>query len=134
MSSPLSKIVYPSSVLSPASPTTLNFQWAAKNIPGFVFDRVGTDTESSAGYQQSITQFVRTEFNVEMPFIAIGADLANWGAFVAAAIRRIPFDFYPDASQSAFNTCLMMDDTISAEYRSAGLYKIGTMRWKLLVA
>jgi len=118
-----------------AAPTNTTFQpaYPMRHMPGFVFSRIGNDTESSAGYQQSITQFVRQEFEVDAPHVAVGQDTLSWAAFIQSAIQRVPFDFYPDASSPAFNTYIMMDNKSAAGYSSPGFYSIGKMTWKLLI-
>ena len=132
MASIYSKIVYPSQLIQSGG-TSFQPAYPMRFMPGFVFNRVGDDTESSAGYQQSITQFIRSEFEVEAPDVAVGTDTANWARFIQAAMVRAPFDFYPDASLSGYNTYILMENRIAAEYASPGFYKIGKMTWKLFI-
>ena len=132
MASIYSKIVYPSQLIQSGG-TSFQPAYPMRRMPGFVFTRVGDDTESSAGYQQSITQFIRGEFEVEAPDVALGTDTAKWVAFIQSALTRVPFDFYPDASLSAYSTYIMMDNKVAAEYASPGFYAIGRMTWKLFI-
>jgi hypothetical protein len=120
---------------APKPPYGTVFQpaYPMRHMPGFVFSRIGNDTESSAGYQQSITQFLRQEFEVDAPHVTVGTDTTNWATFVKSALTRVPFDFYPDASSGVFNTYIMMDNKSAAAYSSPGFYSIGKMTWKLLI-
>ena len=133
MASIYSKFRYPAQIVQSGG-TVFQPAYPMRFMPGFDYAWIGTDTESSAGYQQSITQFIRTEFEVEAPNVAVGTDTANWARFIQSALTLVPFDFYPDASSSAYNTYILMDKKVAAQYSSPGIYSIGKMMWKLLIS
>jgi hypothetical protein len=125
------KIIYPSVVVQ-AGGTSFTFPYP-RNFPAFLLQRYGKDTLSGAGLQQSMTQFVDVQFDFSVPWIA-NAMATTWFNFLMSAIRRVPFDFYPDVTQTSYFTLLLMDDAAGLAYKTAGQYELKTVKVRILIA
>jgi hypothetical protein len=124
------KIVYPSTIVEEGG-TSFVFPYPA-NFPAFRLRRFGKDTLSGAGLQQSMTQFIDTQFDFQVPWVA-AAMASTWFLFFLSALQKVPFDFYPDASQTTCLTCLLMDDAVDLDYKSAGQYELKTVKLRVLI-
>lgn len=119
---PKPKIVYPSSVLAPASPVTLAFARSPRRVPSFVLESIRHDNRASSGVQEVVYERTDKFWEGELEYVASGAEIAAWQAFEESALQGIPFDYYPDATSSAFTTFFLEDQQMSAAYKVPGQY------------
>jgi hypothetical protein len=124
------RVVYPSAVIESGG-AAFTFGYP-KGFPAFRLKRSGKDTLSGAGLQQSMTQFLDVQFDFGVPYVP-ASDAAAWFMFIKSALQRVPFDFYPDATKTAYLTCLLMDDEAALDYRAAGCYELKTMNLRILI-
>ena len=110
------------------APTTwgyeLIFKYPARKIPYFSPSWKGHDDFSTAGWQQSITWYVDELLPFEVPYISGDNDAWAWKQFLGSAIRRVPFDFYPDSTQQAYSTLLNTDSNLPMSYKAPNLYSL----------
>lgn len=124
------KIVYPSAIIQSGG-ASFTFTYP-RRFPAFQLKRIGKDSLSGAGLQQSMTQYVDVQFDFDVPVIA-NAQAATWFAFLMSAIQRIPFDIYPDATKTNYITCLLMDNGAGLPWRSPGYFELKTMHLRVLI-
>jgi len=125
------KIVYPSIVVQ-ANGTTFAFNYPAREFPAFHLERYGKDKLSGAGLQQSMTQFIDTQFDFHVPFVP-GSDVVSWFNFCVSALQQVPFDLYPDAASPKFITCLLMNKAADMKRQSPGRYELQTLKVRVLI-
>src|SRR3954463_6820855 len=73
------------------------------------FEAVRHDSITSSGVRQSMTERVDRIRPVTFESVP-WADLPDWVDFLSYAIEGGPFDYYPDATLSAFQTFELVDD------------------------
>jgi hypothetical protein len=99
------KIVYPtSSEAGAGGQTSLTFKWPPYNVSPYITQPVGAEDYASHGAHVAMTERVDHWQKMDMPWIALGSDLTAWQAFLDWAALGGDFDYYPDASQSAYTT------------------------------
>lgn len=128
----LPKIIYPSSVLAPAG-STLFFARPPRKVAAYNQNPIRHDTLALAGVRQTI--FIRRDdfLEFEMEWVAIGADITSWSAFMAYALQGGPFDYYPDATINSFTTYLHEKGPWKAAYKVVGQYTFG-MKFRVYVS
>ena len=112
----------------------LIFKYPGRNFPYFSPSWHGHDDFSTGGWQQSITWYVDELMPIEVPYISADRDAWAWKQFLGAAVRRVPFDFYPDSTQQSFQTLVSMDSAPSMTYKAAGLYSLKMKCRKVILA
>lgn len=125
------KIVYPSSVLFPPTPTTLNFKYQPRHVQFFSYEAVRHDNRASSGVQEVIYERTDEFFNADMEYVTTSdSDVANWQTFLQSAIQGIPFDYYPDpvGAPTTFTTYFADDKNYAAEYKAPGVWTF-SMKW-----
>jgi len=68
------------------------------------------DSTTISGYRQSITEHVEKFLTLDMQFVPLAGDLANWATFIDYAITGGAFDYYADATLGGLET-FTLDDT-----------------------
>jgi hypothetical protein len=115
--------------------TSFTFVYPPRNLPAFDRQGIVEESLSTGGVRQIV--WLRTDSfqDIDMPFIVKGADADAWTLFLAYAVRGTPFDYYPDASQSAHDSYALVGDmdTVRLEYRSPGLYQLKLRARKIIV-
>lgn len=113
--------------------TTLAFQWPPRNVPAKNYESAGSATISAAGVKQCVTLRIDEFLSLDMPFLALGTDATAWADFMFnCALLGVPFDYYPDASLSAYTTWMLEDTTFLEAYRCPGMVNF-SMKWRKLV-
>ena len=112
----------------------LIFKYPGRKFPYFSPKRYGHDDFSTAGWQQSITWYIDQLMPFEVPYISGDTDAWAWKQFLNSAIQRVPFDFYQDSTQQAFQTLILMDDTPQMAYKSPGLYSLKLSTRQVILA
>lgn len=103
-------------------PTTLAFERQPRRVAAYSYVATRHDNVATSGVRESVTERVDQFLEFEMEYVALGADVAAWAAFMAYALRGGPFSYYPDSSQPAFTNCWLEDSNWRADYKSAGQY------------
>lgn len=119
-------MAYPKIVYTPAGGTeqTLNFVLPPRMQPGYQKAAVRHDNVSTAGLRESVLERIDEFLEFTLEWIKVGADLANWTAFLDYALTGAPFAYYPDASQQAFTNYLLEDSEAKIEYKAAGVWSL----------
>jgi hypothetical protein len=115
-------IKYPSSVLSPPAQTALNFVYRPRKVPYFDLEAVRHDNTASSGVREVVWERTDTFLNFDMEWVVNGTDVQAWLAFEQSALQGIPFDYYPDATLTAFTTYYVEDKKVTGAYKSPGYY------------
>jgi len=82
-----------------------------------------SDSISSSGLRQSVTERIDRVLTLEFPSIPEG-DLTNWDAFISWILAAGQFDYYPDSTLSSSNTYQVVDTDLGPEWVGYMLYKI----------
>lgn len=82
-----------------------------------------TDSVSSSGLRQSITERIERVLTLDFPAIP-ESDLNNWDAFITWILGAGQFDYYPDSGSSSHNTYQVVDTDLGPERIGYQLYKI----------
>lgn len=118
-------------------PTTwgneLIFTYPGRQFPYYNPIWHGHDEFSTAGWQQSITWYVDSITDFEVPYIADGTDASAWQSFLTSAIQRVPFDFYQDSTQGTFISLILTINNPKMEYIYPGLYKLAMKARKVIL-
>jgi hypothetical protein len=110
----------PKIVYNPGSGNvTLTFSRPVRNVPSVDKRADRTDSISTAGVKQTILRRVDEFLTFDLDYVPL-ADMAAWSSFMDYALAGKSFDYYPDASQSAFTTYTLESTTFTAAYRAAG--------------
>ena len=88
------------------------------------------DSITSSGLRQTMLERVDTLKNLELANIA-WADLPALGEFMAFAVQGGSFQFYPDATQTAYQTWELLDDNFDPRFSARGLSKC-TLKLRLV--
>jgi hypothetical protein len=121
---PIPKIVYPSSVLSPGSTTTLQLTYQPRMIPLLTYESIRHTNVASSGVTEQVWE--RTDEFLEASaewIINHNSEAAGWQAFLASAAQGVPFDYYPDHTISPFTTYYLEDTNIKVEYVQLDIYR-----------
>jgi len=104
--------------------TSFTFLYPSRNLAAVDRTAEREDSISTGGVRQIV--WLRTdEFqDIELPFIAQGADADAWTLFLASAVNGTPFDYYPDAGLEAHASYTLEEKVARLEYRSPGLYQV----------
>ncbi len=102
----------------------LIFTYPGRQFPYFNPVWKGHDDFSTAGWQQSITWYIDSLTDFEVPYIQAGTDAWAWKQFLIAALKRVPFDFYPDSTLGTFSTLINIDTNPKMAYKYPGLYSL----------
>ena len=105
---------------------TLLFKYPPRSVSGFSMAAAAHDNISSAGVRERVIERIDNFLELEMPFVAVGADLSNWQTFLQFALAGGQFSYYADSSQSSFTNYWLDDAKETAAYRHPGIYS-----WKL---
>ena len=116
MSNP--KIVYDPGT----GPTTLTFLRQPRKVPAYEYNALRHDNISSAGVREAVLERIDTFLELEMDWVAIGADVQAWNQFMQFALGGGQFGYYPDASLPGFTNYWLEDSNWTAAYKSPGLY------------
>jgi hypothetical protein len=100
----------------------LAFNYPPRNVAAYNSVATRHDNISSSGVRESILERIDNFLEIELQTVLLGADVANWNAFMQYALQGGQFSYYPDASQSAFTNYWLEDTTWKAGYRAPGLY------------
>jgi hypothetical protein len=84
---------------------------------------VRSDSISSSGLRQSITERIDRVLTLEFPVIP-EEDLNDWDAFISWILAAGQFDYYPDSSSGSHNTYQVVDTDLGPERVGYQLYKI----------
>jgi hypothetical protein len=103
-------------------PVTLVFLYPPRNLPAYDMRAVRHDNIASSGVRESILERIDNFLGLDMPWVAIAADVAAWAAFMLFALAGGQFQFFPDASQAAYTNYWLEDTNWRAAYRSPGYY------------
>jgi hypothetical protein len=135
MASIYAKIIYPSSVLSPTYPVTLTFQFPARKQTFWDVNFVRHDNVASSGVRETVYERRDAFLEFDMPYIASGYDAAGWQDFLESAGQGIPFDFYPDSSDSGtFTTYTLENTSAKLDWVSPGLWQLPGLKFRERVA
>lgn len=118
-------MAFPQIVYTPAGSTasvTLAFVHPPRQVPAYSEKAVRHDNISTAGIRESVLERIDNFLNFEMPFVSSGADVAAWAAFMAYALTGGAFQYFPDASLTAFTNYTLEDTDWEAAYKSVGLF------------
>jgi hypothetical protein len=115
MAFPIPRIIYGS--------TILDFTYPDVQKPMTdLLQAVRHDSITSSGLRQSMVE--RVDVLKTLQFDSIPwADLPAFSDFIKYAIEGGSFQFYPDATASAFQTWELVDDNFSPQFSSRGLTK-----------
>jgi len=105
-----------------AGPVTLQFQRPPRKVPAYEFRATRHDNIASSGARESVLERIDTFLSFEMEWVAVGADVQAWSAFMLYALGGGPFAYYPDASQPQFTNYWLEDTDWTADYKAAGQY------------
>jgi hypothetical protein len=103
-------------------PVTLAFQRPPRKVPAYEYNAVRHDNISSAGVREAVLERVETFLELEMEWVAIGADVQAWNQFMQFALGGGQFGYYPDASLPAFTNYWLEDTNWTAAYKAPGQY------------
>ena len=108
---------------------TLQFQLPPTGVPFDWLKAIRHDSFSTAGARQTVSERLENWLDFQMEWVATGADVSAWDAFIESACLGVPFDFYPDASLANFTTYALMDFDKKLAYKAPGQYTFSiTMR------
>ena len=114
---------YPKIVYDPGTgPTVLAFARPPRKVPAYEYNAVRHDNISSAGVREAVLERIDTFLELEMDWVAIGADVQAWNQFMQFALGGGQFGYYPDASLPRFTNYWLEDSNWTAAYKSPGLY------------
>jgi hypothetical protein len=113
-------------------PTTLLFQRPPRRVPAYSYEATRHANLATSGVRESVTERIDQFVELEMEYVALGADVTAWAAFMAYALRGGPFSYYADAALPAFTNYWLEDASWRADYRSAGLYTF-TLKFRQVV-
>jgi hypothetical protein len=130
--SDLQKIVYPSASVQ-AGGTVLNFVYSGCNVSAYIPEEVREDDYSDYGDHQSVLERIDLFLEFDVPWIRAGQDLTNWTNFLNWAAQGGNFDFYPDKDSSICTVYHLVSKGNKIVYRSAGFYKLGTLRLRQVI-
>ena len=102
--------------------TSLQFSRQPRMVPYSIREFIGKDSFSTAGLRQSIVERIDNYLEFTMEWIGAGLDVSAWDAFLASAIQRIPFDYYPDSTASTFVTYSLIENA-TIPYKVPGQYQ-----------
>lgn len=112
------QIVYPSG----NGTATLNFMTMPRNLPAYSSQAVRHDNVASSGVRESVLERIDNFLDLDLEWVGVGADIANWAAFMAYALQGGSFAYYPDASLSTFTNYWLEDTNWTAAWKEAGQY------------
>jgi hypothetical protein len=115
-------MAYPQIIYNPggAGPVTLLFQRPPRRVPAYNYQVTRHDNISSAGLREAVLERIDSFLELEMEWVADGADVQAWNAFMQFALTGGQFAYYPDASQPDFGNYWLEDTSWVAAYKSAG--------------
>jgi hypothetical protein len=116
MSNP--KIVYDPGT----GPTILEFMRPPQKVPAYEYRAVRHDNISSAGVREAVLERIDSFLELEMEWIALGADVQSWNQFMQFALGGGQFGYYPDSSLAEFTNYWLEDTDWSAAYKAPGHY------------
>jgi len=102
--------------------STLSFLRPPRRVPAYDYAAVRHDNIASSGVRESIVERIDQFLELEMEWVAIGADVAAWSAFMLYALAGGAFQYYPDSSQSAYTNYWLEDTNWRAAWKAAGQY------------
>ena len=112
------KIVYDTGT----GPVTLNFLRQPRRVPAYDFVATRHDNVASSGVREAITERVDQFLELDMEYVAAGADVTAWAAFMSYALHGGPFSYYPDSSLSSFTNYWLEETDWLADFKQAGQY------------
>jgi hypothetical protein len=116
-------VAFPCIVYNPGTgPVTLGFHRPPRRVPAYEYEAVRHDNISSAGIREAILERIDTFLEFEMEWVAIGADVAAWNAFMSYALQGGQFQYYPDATQPGYTNYWLEDTNWKAGYKAPGQY------------
>lgn len=119
------KIVYNS--------TTLNFTYPPRHVPAYDAAAVRHDNIASSGVLEVISE--RTDLLMEFDVEVIpSADVSGWKAFLDWAVKGQTFDYYPDASLSAFTTYTLENTAANIARRTPGTWQLTGLKLREVVS
>ena len=81
------------------------------------------DSFASSGIRQTMTERVDTIRNIVFDSVP-WSDLPMWAAWALYAVQGGSFQYYPDASATAFQTFELMDNKVTPQFVCRGLSKL----------
>jgi hypothetical protein len=125
---------WPAIIYNPGTgPVTLQFQRPARFQCAFNYQAVRHDNIASSGVKEPIFERLDTFFDFEMEWVGIGADVNAWNSFMVYALQGGQFQYFPDASQSAYTNYWLEDTNWTAAYKCPGQYTF-KMKFRQVVA
>jgi hypothetical protein len=115
------KIVY---TVAGGSEQTLSFSSFLRQQPGYLKTAIRHDNISTAGVRESVLERIDAFLEFTMDYIQAGSDLADWAAFLDAALSGAAFAYYPDASQAGYVNCLLENTDAQIAYKAPGFYSL----------
>src|SRR5262252_7803999 len=103
-------------------PMTLQFRRPPRRVRGYSFEATRHDNLATSGVRESVTERIDSFLQLEMEYVAAGADVAAWAAFMVYALGGGPFSYYSDGGQPLFTNYWLEDANWSADYKSPGQY------------
>ncbi len=103
-------------------PTTLNFVYPPRRVPGCVYKAVRHDNLATSGVRESVVERIDQFLELEMEWVLSGPDLSAWASFMIFALGGGQFSFYPDSSQPSFLNCWLEETDFNAQYKAPGKY------------
>ncbi len=126
-------MAFPKIVYNPGTgATTLQFLRPARKVPAYFQMAARHDNIASAGVREAVLERIDNFLELEMEWVGPGGDVNAWQSFMAYALQGGSFQYYPDASQSAFNTWWLEDTNWTAAYKAPGQYTF-KMKFRLVV-
>jgi hypothetical protein len=123
----------PPSVGTP--PSVLPFVYPARNQDPYIPDEKGETDYSSYGDDQTVLERIDHFIEFDMPLITLGADTANWEAFLEYAATGGHFDYYPDLASSSYTTCHLMSKGNRVAHKYPGMNKLNqTIRFRKVIS
>jgi len=101
---------------------TLQFQRPPRKVPAYSMVATRHDNIASSGVRESILERIDNFLEFDMEWVASGADVQAWQAFMAYALAGGQFTYYPDASQPAYQNYWLEGTTWDASYKAPGQY------------
>ena len=77
-----------------AGNVTLPFKYPPHAATGFSMEAVAHDNIASSGVRERVIERIDNFLELEMPYVAIGADLTNWQTFLNFALVGGQFSYY----------------------------------------
>lgn len=116
-----------------ASTLTFGIYTYPTKVPAYVREMSRHKNISSAGVLETIYEHTENFIDLDLDFVSIGADVANWDTFVQFAERGGIFSFYPDSTVggggAGFTNYTLWDDNWTAAYKAPQLYSF-KMKWR----